>query len=367
MDYVSYIMLGFALLGIVDRIFGNKFHLGEEFEKGFELLGTIVLTMVGMFVLSPVLANLLEPFFNSVYKGLHIDPSVLTSSVFANDMGGAQLAKAIAKNESLGYFNGLVVGSMMGATVSFTIPFAISVVGKERQKEFILGLLCGVVTVPVGCAVGLTLSGLPLTVALIDLIPLVIFAGILAAGLLYFPEICIKVFKVFGIFIKILISVGLGLGLIKFVTGHELVKGLGSFKDAVDICLACAIALAGAFPALKIITTVLSKPLGALGKKLKINEKSTLGFISSLASNVPTLEMMNDMDSKGAMLNSAFAVSASFVIADHLAFTLAYNKSYLGVVMLSKTVSGLCAVLFASIIYKKVGKSVFEKEKKDGK
>ncbi|MBO4468109.1 MAG: ethanolamine utilization protein EutH [Clostridia bacterium] len=366
MNYVSYVMLGFALLGIIDRMIGNKFHLGEEFEKGFELLGTIVLTMAGMIVLSPLIASLLEPFFNSVYKALHIDPSVLTSSIFANDMGGAQLAKSISKNETLGYFNGLVVGSMVGATVSFTIPFAITVVGKERQKELTLGLLCGIVTVPVGCAVGLAFCRLPVLVAITDLIPIIIFAGIIAAGLLLFPQICIKAFKVFGIFIKVLISAGLALGLIKFVTGREVIKGLGSFEDAMDICIACAVALAGAFPALKIISAIISKPLGALGRMIRINEKSTAGFISSLASNVPTLKMMNEMDSKGAMLNSAFAVSASFVIADHLAFTLAYNKSYLGIVMLSKLISGLCAVWFAAFIYKKVGKSVLGKEEENG-
>ncbi|HCH28644.1 MAG TPA: ethanolamine utilization protein EutH [Ruminococcaceae bacterium] len=362
MDYVGYIMLGFALLGLLDRIAGNRFHLGEEFEKGFELLGTLILTMLGMFVLSPVLARLLEPFFTFVYSTFHIDPSIITSSLFANDMGGALFASSVTKLRSLGLFNGLVVGSMMGATVSFTIPYALSVVGKERQKEFILGLLCGIVTIPFGCIVGSLVSGLPPAVAAINLIPLVIFALILTAGLLFFPEICIKIFKVFGIFIKILISLGLGLALIKHITGYEVVKGLGSFDDAINICLACAIALAGAFPALKIITTVFSKPLSALGEKLGINEKSTNGLVSSLASNVPTLEMINKMDSKGALLNSAFAVSASFIVADHLAFTLAFDKTYLGIVMLSKAVSGVCAIIFACFVYKKVKKTVLNEE-----
>lgn len=362
MNYVSFIMLGFAILGLFDRIIGNKFHLGKEFEKGFELLGTIILTMVGMFVLSPVLARWLEPFFNLIYRCLHIDPSIITSSLFANDMGGAQLARSVTKLTSLGRFNGLVVGSMMGATVSFTIPMALTVVGKERQKEFILGLLCGIVTMPVGCVAGSLISGVPLVVAAINLIPLIIFALILAAGLLLFPEVCIKIFAGFGVFIKVLISLGLALGLIKHITGYEVVNGLGSFDEAIDICLACAIALAGAFPALKIITFILSKPLNAFGRRLGINEKATTGLVSSLASNVPTLEMMDKMDSKGAMLNSAFAVSASFIVADHLAFTLAFHKSYLGIVMLSKFVSGICGLIFACVIYKKLGKTVFSKE-----
>ena len=39
MKIVSIIMLIFALLGAIDRIFNNKFGLGKEFEKGFNLLG----------------------------------------------------------------------------------------------------------------------------------------------------------------------------------------------------------------------------------------------------------------------------------------------------------------------------------------
>ena len=53
MNALAYVMLGFSLLGALDRILGNKFGLGKEFEKGFELLGTLALSMIGMIVLTP--------------------------------------------------------------------------------------------------------------------------------------------------------------------------------------------------------------------------------------------------------------------------------------------------------------------------
>ena len=100
----------------------------------------------------------------------------------------------------------------------------------------------------------------------------------------------------------------------------------------------------------------------ALGRALGINNDSTLGFLSTLANNVSTFEIMNGMDAKGTVLNSAFAVSASFILADHLAFTLSYDSSYLLPMMVAKITSGIAAVLFALVIYKKVSSKTVKKE-----
>ena len=99
------------------------------------------------------------------------------------------------------------------------------------------------------------------------------------------------------------------------------------------------------------------KPLSALGKRTGLNETSVLGFISSLATSAPTFGMMGDMDDKGVVLNSAFAVSGAFVLADHLAYTLSFNAEYLPAVMTGKIISGVLAVVLAAIIYKKNSKA----------
>ena len=51
MNFLSVIMLGFAIIGGIDRIFGNRLKLGGEFEKGFYVLGDMGLSMVGMIIL----------------------------------------------------------------------------------------------------------------------------------------------------------------------------------------------------------------------------------------------------------------------------------------------------------------------------
>ena len=55
------VMAVFAVLGGVDRIFGNRFGLGEKFEEGILAMGSMGLAMIGIIALAPVLAGLLRP------------------------------------------------------------------------------------------------------------------------------------------------------------------------------------------------------------------------------------------------------------------------------------------------------------------
>ena len=56
------VMAGGAVLGGIDRVLGNRLGLGEQFEKGFLLLGPMALSMAGMICLTPVLTDVLGRF-----------------------------------------------------------------------------------------------------------------------------------------------------------------------------------------------------------------------------------------------------------------------------------------------------------------
>ena len=354
MSFVSGIMLVFSILGAVDRILGNRFGIGKEFERGFMLLGNMALAMIGMIVLSPLIATTLEPAFEWIYTALHIDPSIVPASLFANDMGGTPLSQEVAQNASVGMFNALVVSSMMGCTISFTLPYALGVVNKEHHKELFLGVLCGIVTIPVGCFFAGLMVKLPIVSLLVDLLPLILFAAIVAVGLVFAPNVTVRIFGVIGTIIKILITIGLTLGIVQFLTGKELVKGLADIKEGADICLNAAIVLSGAFPLMYIVSKILAKPIVLLGKALKINETAAMGFISTLVTNATTLEMTNRMDKKGIVLNAAFLVSSSFVFGSHLAFTMANGASYIPPMIVAKLTAGIAAFLLAIPIYHRV-------------
>ena len=55
-EIIIYLMVIFMILGAIDRIIGNKFGLGQEFESGIMALGSLALAMVGIISLAPVLA-----------------------------------------------------------------------------------------------------------------------------------------------------------------------------------------------------------------------------------------------------------------------------------------------------------------------
>ena len=356
MNLISIIVVIFSMLAAADRIFGGKLGLSKEFEKGFMLLGTMALSMIGMIVISPFIADVLSPCFDLVYKAFGIDPSVIPAILFANDMGGAPLAKEVAQNADIGMFNALVVSSMMGATISFTIPLSLGMVKKELHRELLLGLLCGIVTIPIGCFVSGLMLSLPISTLLYNLLPLLIFGIVIAVGLVFIPDLCARIFSILGVIIKILITIGLALGILKSMTGLEPIKGLADIKEAALICFNASIVMSGAFPLLSLLSKLLKKPLKKLGDLMGINEISATGFISTIATNVTTFGMMNEMDKKGTFLNSAFAVSAAFTFAGHLAFTLAFDANYVSAVIAGKLISGAFALAVAILIYKRISK-----------
>jgi len=350
LQVLNWIIAAFALLGALDRLLGNKFGIGEEFERGFHLFGSLALCMIGMIVLVPRLADVLQPALAFLHEKLGMEPSVLPASLIANDMGGAALSVQVAANAELGMFNALVVSCMMGATIAFTIPVSLAAVPQEKHRELLLGMLCGIVTIPVGCLVGGVLAKLPIGLLLLDLWPLLLFSGLLAAGLALCPEFCARVFRGLGVVIKALITVGLALAILKYLTGLEPIKGLTSLEDAAAVSLSCSIFLTGVLPLISLLSRLIGKPMRALGRVMKVNESSVMGFVATLASGVTTFAMMEKMDKKGVMLNAAFCISSAFVFSDHLAFTMAFHAPYVGPVTAAKLVGGLTAVALAWIL-----------------
>ena len=347
------VMAIFAIIGALDKIFGNRLKLGDEFEKGLMTLGPLSLSMLGMMTIAPVLADLLIPVISPVARVCGFDASAIAGILIANDMGGAALADSVAADPLLGAFHGLCVASMLGATISFTIPVALRSTKKENHNDVLLGLLCGISTIPVGCFVsGLTMGISPLEV-LLNLLPAIVISVIIIIGLLKFPKATIKIFSVFGKIISILITCGLALGIFQTLTGKTIIENTAPLMESAAIVFTICITLAGTFPLIAIISKLLKKPLSALGKKMELDDTSVVGLIATLANSIATIESADRMNRKGRVINLAFAVSAAFVFGDHLAFTLSYNAEHIVAVIVGKLVAGVTAIALASVLVKK--------------
>lgn len=346
----------FAVIGALDKITGNHLKLGDEFEKGLHTLGPLSLSMLGMMTIAPVLADLMLPLITPVANAIGFDPSAVAGILIANDMGGAALADSVAADPVLGAFHGLCVASMLGATVSFTIPVALQSAKKENHDDVLLGLLCGISTIPVGCFISGLVMGISPIKVILNLLPAILISLIIVIGLLKFPKATIKVFSVFGKIISILITCGLALGIFQTLTGKVIIENTAPLMESAATVFTICITLAGTFPLIAIISKILKKPLSALDKKLELDDTSVIGLIATLANSIATMESADKMNRKGRVLNLAFAVSAAFVFGDHLAFTLSYNGEYIVPVIIGKLVAGTTALVVASLLVKKIKK-----------
>jgi ethanolamine transporter len=245
----------------------------------------------------------------------------------------------------------------MGCTISFTLPFAIGVVEPRQQKDLLFGMLCGVATIPIGCLVGGLFTGISLGALLFNLLPLLLLAGVTVLGLVFLPDLCVKIFRGLAWVMSAMITVGLVLGSINYLAGREVIPSLAPIEEAGIICLNASISLSGAFPLMFVVAKILKKPLSLLEKRFDINDAAAAGFISTLVSNAPTFGNMCFMDRRGVVLNAAFAVSAAFVFGGHLAFTLAYSEGCpfeaLAPMIVGKLLAGVAAVVLALLLLKR--------------
>ena len=341
------VMAGFAALGGLDRIFGNRFGLGEKFEEGILAMGSLALAMIGIISLAPVLATVLKPIVLPLFGLLGADPAMFAGTILANDMGGGSLALELTDNYQAAMLGGVITGSMLGATVVFIIPVAMGILAEEDRPAMAKGVLCGIVTIPLGVVAAGLVAGFPVGMVLRNVLPIVLIGGLIAFGLWKAEKAMIRGFGAFGKGVVAVITVGLAAIIVEELTGFTLIPGMAPISEGFEVVGEIAIVLAGAFPLVYVITKLLRKPLMRLGKAIGINETAAAGLIAAMANAIATFGMVKDMDRRGKVVNIAFCVSAAFVFGDHLGFTAGFAPEMLLPMIVGKLVGGVSAVIVA--------------------
>ena len=344
------VMAAFAVIGAVDRILGNRWGLGKEFESGILAMGSLAMAMVGIITLAPVLAAVLKPVVVPVFGFLGADPAMFAGTILACDMGGGALALELTEDTQAAMLGGVLTGSMLGATIVFVIPVAMGILKEEDRPAMAKGILCGIVTIPLGILAGGLTAGFPVGKVLRNLIPIVIIGIAIALGLWKAEKAMVKGFSVFGKLVIGLVTVGLAAAIVEGLTGFKLIPGMAPIEDAFYTVGEIAIVLAGAFPLVFFLTKLLRKPLTKLGRLLGINDAAAAGLVASLANAIATLELVKEMDERGKVVNIAFAVSAAFVFGDHLGFTAGFAPEMLPGMIVGKLVGGISAAAVAILL-----------------
>ncbi|MBQ7801302.1 MAG: ethanolamine utilization protein EutH [Oscillospiraceae bacterium] len=341
------VMAGFAVLGAVDRIFGNRLGLGQEFENGILSMGSLAMAMIGVITLAPVLAAILKPVVVPVFRFLGADPAMFAGSILACDMGGGALAAEMTDDPQAALLGGVLTGSMLGATIVFTIPVAMGILAEEDRPAMAQGILCGIVTIPIGIFAGGLVAGFPVSMLLRNLLPIVLLAALIALGLWKAEGLMIRGFAAFGKGVVAVITAGLAAAIVQELTGFVIIPGMAPISEGFQTVGAIAIVLAGAFPLVFVLTKLLRRPLTRFGKLIGINETAAAGLVASLANSIATFGMVRDMDRRGKVVNIAFAVSAAFVFGDHLGFTAGFAPEMLPAMIVGKLTGGVSAILVA--------------------
>lgn len=361
------IMAIFAVLGIVDNLFfKNKFGLGAEFQKGIELIGPLCMAIVGIIAMVPEIAAVIELTITPIYRKLGLDPAMAVTSILAIDMGGFQLARSVALDSTIGNWAGVIYGSMMGATIVFSIPVGLAAIKEKDIPSFSKGVLFGIAAIPFGTFVGGLMLDIAFGTIIKNLIIPILFSVLIVLCLALFPNGTVKVFKVFSIIINIVAMVGLALAIFKDLvllpisgTGAFNIEDvpffniLGSTGEGIAVAGAVGIVLSGALPFVACLNKWLSLPLKAISLKTGMSEAGITGFLLTSANNMAMFATFDKMNSKEQVLNVAFSVCAAFVIGDHLAFTAANAPECIAPMMAAKLVSGVIAVLIALVFMKK--------------
>ncbi len=339
----------FFTLGALDRCLGCRFGFGREFEKGFGLMGTVALSILGLICIAPVVSALLAPVVVPVFRLLGADPAMFSGTFLAPDSGGYSIAAELAEDPELAYFGGLIVASVMGGVISFSIPTACGIIEKEDTRFFAVGVLAGFMVDPVGCFVGGLAAGLPPVTVLRNLVPVVIIALLIILGLALIPQKMIRGFQLFSRGLVIVIMIGLILGGAQKMTGLTLVEQINPITDGFQTVGSVTLTLAGTIPFVWFLTKVAEKPLEKAGRLIGVNGITVTCILVSLSSVVPAFVSFKDMNVRGKVVMGAFAASMSNMLGAHLGFTVATNPEYILPMFLGKLTAGVLAVAAACL------------------
>ena len=378
---VVYIIMICAVAGAVASAIRPESELGQQFVAGIDSIGPIFLPVAGIMAAAPYLTAFVSSVFGPAYGALGADPAMAATTFIAVDMGGYQLADALAQTRE-GWIMAMMTGYMAGATIVFTIPVALKMLEKRDQKYLALGVMSGLLAIPVGVFVAslvIALSNpvirevvstnsaatyqLALGFAQIghNLIPLVIICVALAAGLKARPDAMIRGFIAFGRIMDAALKIVFVLAVVEYFTGI-FVTLFGSFGldpiiaddenifRALEVSGAIGMMLCGAFPMVYLIKRYLTRPLEKIGGLVGLSSDATAGLLAGSANVLALLAMIKDMCARDKVICLSFAVCCAFLFGDHLSFTANFQPSLIVPVLLGKLAGGICAIVFAQLL-----------------
>lgn len=344
---VMWALAASAILGGIDKIFGNRLGLGKRFEDGFRLMGTLISGMVGILCLSPLITRALRLVLSPMFQKVGLDPAIL-GGILPIDMGGFQLAAELALDRQVGSFAGIFIASTFGCTIIFAIPVGFNMMKAERRPAFLQGILYGLIMLPVPMLAGGLYCGLSLRNVLLQSLPILLLALLLAAGMLFRSQMMIRFFTILAKIIDAVSVVGILAATTEHLTGVTLIPGILPLHEALLTSALCALIMIGSLPLAEIINRLLQKPLHALGRRIRMQDSGITALLLSPVSLSASFGVMHDCQDRDVAINAAFLVIAAAALGPHLAVVTTNASEFVTGFILIKLFSGLVCLLAAA-------------------
>ena len=158
MNVFTGIMLVFAIIGFADKTFSLKAGLAESFDRGLTTMATMVIPIVGVSCVGVGLIQQNEEAVLNAASVFPFDPSLLVGAILAPDLGGYFIAQQLTTDKAMLVLNGVILGSLLGQTVTFQLPVFLAGIERQDHKPVLRGFITGFTVIPVGMiAAGLML------------------------------------------------------------------------------------------------------------------------------------------------------------------------------------------------------------------
>jgi len=375
---VIWLMMLFVVIGALGAVKDDTKGVGLEFKEGLYSIGPIFLPVAGIMASIPYLSKFVEVITGKVFQFLGADQAMAAGALIAGDMGGYNLAYVLAESNGA-WIMASAAAFMSGSTIVFSIPVGLAMLEKKHHRYLALGVMSGVLTIPIG--VFITTLILKLTQTRLrdeinasgasdqvfdlawgsiigNLIPIAIFVIALALLLRLATGFMIKAFLIFGKVLDTALKIILALVIVEYFTGvlSMLFGGWGfdpvladeedQFR-ALEIAGYIGIMLAGAFPLVYVIRKFLARPLDAIGQRIGISTEGMAGLLAASANILAMFRLIPTMPPKDRVLAISFSVCAAFTFGDHLAFMANFQPNMVVPLVLGKLLAGVIAILLA--------------------
>ena len=267
------------------------------------MLAPVALAMAGIVCLSPVLSSLLDLFFTPVCNVLHMDPAIF-GTILAIDMGGYQLSVDLAKDSQFGLFCGVVLSSIFGCTLVYSIPVGLGFLKDEDRPYFTRGILLGLTSLPFSIIAACLMMKLDLGYALWSCLPIFLLSLALGIGVIKKPDTMIRIFLTFAKIIRSVATFGLTLAAVTHLSGLTILPAMLPLQQAMQTVSAICIVMLGSMPLAELVQRIMKKPFRMINEKIRINGAGTTSFLLSFFSATPALALIPQMNPRAQVVIS---------------------------------------------------------------